>query len=193
MTEREKMEMGLWYDANYDVQLGEIRAEAKELCRQLGLTPPTDTAECERILRKLLPNMGRDVSILAPFIVDYGFNCFIGDHSFINHGAYLMDCAPIRLGSHCFVGPSCGMYTAIHPLLAAERNTGLEKCAPIVIGDNVWIGGNVTILPGVTIGAGSVIGAGSAVTRDIPAGVIAVGNPCRVLREIGEADSIDRE
>ena len=169
MTEREKMEMGLWYDANYDVQLGEIRAEAKELCRQLGLTPTTDTAECERILRKLLPNMGRDVSILAPFIVDYGFNCFIGDHSFINHGAYLMDCAPIRLGSHCFVGPSCGMYTAIHPLLAAERNTGLEKCAPIVIG------------------------AGSVVTRDIPAGVIAVGNPCRVLREIGEGDSIDRE
>lgn len=84
----------------------------------------------ERTLRKLLPNMGRDVSILAPFIVDYGFNCFIGDHSFINHGAYLMDCAPIRLGSHCFVGPSCGMYTAIHPLLAAERNTGLESARP---------------------------------------------------------------
>ena len=86
MTEREKMENGLWYDANYDVQLGEIRAEAKELCRQLSLTPPTDTAECERILRKLLPNMGRDVSILAPFIVDYGFNCFIGDHSFSPNG-----------------------------------------------------------------------------------------------------------
>lgn len=193
MTEREKMEKCLWYDANYDVQLGELRTAAKELCRQFGLTPPADTAECGRILRELLPNMGQDVNILAPFLVDYGVNCFIGDHSFINHGAYLMDCAPIRLGSHCFVGPSCGMYTAIHPLLAAERNTGLEKCAPIVIGDNVWIGGNVTILPGVTIGEGSVIGAGSVVTRDIPAGVIAVGNPCRVLREIGEGDSIYRE
>lgn len=193
MTEREKMEQGLWYDANYDEPLAKLRTAAKELCRRLSLTPLAEAEEYARILRELLPNMGHDVSILAPFLVDYGVNCYIGDHSFINHGAYLMDCAPIRLGSHCFIGPNCGMYTAIHPLLAAERNTGLEKCAPIVIGDNVWIGGNVTILPGVTIGEGSVIGAGSVVTRNVPAGVIAVGNPCRVLREVSENDSIYKE
>ena len=101
-----------------------------------------------------------------------------------------MDCAPIQIGSHCFIGPNCGMYTAIHPLLAGERNKGLEKAMPITIGDNVWIGADVTILPGVTIGANSVIGAKSVVTKDIPENVVALGNPCRVLREITMQDSI---
>ena len=101
-----------------------------------------------------------------------------------------MDCAPITIGSHCFIGPNCGMYTAIHPLLASERNQGLEKAEPITIGDNVWIGADVKILPGVTIGSDTVIGAGSVVTRDIPSHVVAIGNPCHVLREITEKDSI---
>ena len=101
-----------------------------------------------------------------------------------------MDCAPITIGKHCFIGPNCGMYTAIHPIVAKERNQGLEMAKPITIKDNVWIGGDVTILPGVTIGEGSVIGAKSLVTKDIPANVIAVGNPCRIVRPITDEDLI---
>ena len=102
-----------------------------------------------------------------------------------------MDGAPITIGAHCFIGPNCGIYTASHPLTAEQRNQGLERALPITIGDNVWIGGNVTILPGVTIGSACVIGAGSVVTHDIPAGMIAVGNPCRVLRPITPEDRIN--
>ena len=118
--------------------------------------------------------------------------CYAGN-TFINHNAYLMDGAPIKIGSYCFIGPNCGMYTAAHPLLAEERNQGLEKAKPITIGNNVWIGADVTILPGVTIGDNTVIGAKSVITKDIPSNVIAVGNPCRVLREITEQDSIKEE
>ena len=101
-----------------------------------------------------------------------------------------MDGAPVTIGKHCFIGPNCGMYTANHPLNVEERNQGLELAQPITVGDNVWIGADVTILPGITIGEGSVIGAKSLVNKDIPANVIAVGNPCRVVREITEEDRI---
>lgn len=101
-----------------------------------------------------------------------------------------MDCAKITIGQHCFIGPGCGMYTAIHPILPQERNSGMERCKPITLGDNVWLGGDVTILPGVTIGSNTVIGAGSVVVKDIPSGVVAVGNPCKVVRPITEEDSI---
>lgn len=193
MTEREKSEKGFWYDANHDAELLEHRENADELCYRLNHTPPGATEEREAIMKALLPNRGKDTTILPPFYTDYGHNCFIGDNTFINRNAYLMDGAPVRIGSFCFVGPNCGMYTATHPLTAEERNQGLEKAKPIVIGDNVWIGGDVTILPGVTIGENTVIGAGSVVTKDIPAHVIAAGNPCRVLREITEKDSIKEE
>ena len=102
-----------------------------------------------------------------------------------------MDGGGITIGHHCFIGPNCGVYTAIHPVLSHERNQGLERALPVKIGDNCWIGADVTFLPGVSVGDNCVIGAKSVVTRDIPSGVIAVGNPCRVLREITSADSID--
>ena len=190
MTEREKLEKGLWYDANYDTELLEERANAEELYFYFNNTNPKDAAKKEEILKQLLPNKGENITILSPFCTDYGYNCFIGNETFINHNAYLMDCAPITIGKHCFIGPNCGMYTAIHPIVAKERNQGLEMAKPIIIGDNVWIGGDVTILPGVTIGEGSVIGAKSLVTKDIPANVIAVGNPCRVVRPITDEDLI---
>ena len=113
-----------------------------------------------------------------------------GDGSFLNHGAYLMDGAAITIGKRCFLGPNCGLYTASHPLDPAQRALGLERALPITLEDDVWLGGHVVILQGVTVGAGSVIGAGSVVTRDIPPGVVAAGNPCRVLRPIAEADRI---
>lgn len=189
MTEQEKMEQGLWYDANFDKALQEIRLEAEELCFELNQTRPRDTEKRQEILKKLMPELEENCTILSPFMTDYGRYCRIGHDTFINHNAYLMDCGGITIGHHCFIGPNCGMYTAIHPMLAEERNSGLETAKPIVIGDNCWLGGNVTILPGVTIGAHSVIGAGSVVTKDIPDHVVAVGNPCRVLRKITEKDA----
>lgn len=190
MTEKEKMAAGLWYDANSDPQLLSDRARAEELCAAFNAAPPGDAQGRDRLLRALVPELGKDVVILSPFYADYGVNCRIGDGSFLNHGVYLMDGAPITLGRHCFLGPGCGLYTANHPLDAAQRAQGLERALPITLGDDVWLGGNVVVLPGVTIGSGSVIGAGSVVTRDIPPGVVAAGNPCRVLRPITEADRI---
>ena len=193
MTEKEKMQKGMWYDANFDKELLAERIEADGLCYEFNHTHPKEAEKRAKILDKLLPNKGENVSILAPFIADYGKNCFIGEGTFINYGAYLMDGAPITIGKSCFIGPNCGMYTATHPLLAEERNRGLEKAKPITIGDNVWLGGDVTILPGVTIGEGSVIGAKSLVNKDIPPNVVAVGNPCRVIRAITEEDRINRK
>lgn len=193
MTEREKLEKGFWYDANNDTELLKQREDAEELCYFLNQTSPKMAEKREEIMSALLPNRGKDTMILSPFYTDYGDNCFIGDNTFINHNAYLMDGAPIKIGSCCFIGPNCGIYTAVHPLIAEERNQGLEKAKPIVIGDNVWIGADVTILPGVTIGANTVIGARSVITKDIPAHTIAVGNPCQVLRKITEQDSIKEE
>lgn len=191
MTEKEKMQKGMWYDANYDEELLAERLEADDLCHEFNQTRPKDVAKREALLAKLLPNKAKDVSILAPFYVDYGKNCIIGESCFINHGAYLMDCATIKIGKNCFIGPNCGMYTASHPIIAEERNQGFEKATPITIEDNVWLGGDVTILPGVTIGEGSIIGAKSLVCKDIPPNVVAVGNPCKPIRTIGENDRIN--
>lgn len=191
MTEREKMLKGMWYDANYDEGLLEERLQAEELYFAYNQTGPRETERKEQLLQALFPNMEKEVVILSPIYTDYGYNCRIGEATFINHGAYLMDAGKITIGSHCFIGPNCGMYTAIHAMLPEERNRGIERAKPIVLGDNVWLGGNVIILPGVTIGSNTVIGAGSVVTKDIPSGVVAAGNPCRVMREITQADAME--
>lgn len=190
MREAEKMVRGLWYDANFDEELVAQRQAAENLCFELNRTRPDDKARRNTILRELLPDMGEGCVILSPFMVDYGSHCHIGHDTFINHNAYLMDGGSITIGHHCFIGPNCGIYTALHPLLSKERNSGQEKALPVVIGDNCWIGADVTILAGVTIGEEAVIGAGSVVTKDVPAHVAAAGNPCRVLRAITENDSI---
>lgn len=173
MTEREKWEAGLWYDANFDEELRIEREKAEELYTEFNQTRPSQKEKRAELLHKLLPGMAEDVVILPHFYTDYGYNC-----------------AKITIGQHCFIGPGCGMYTAIHPILPQERNSGMELCKPITLGDNVWLGGAVTILPGVTIGSNTVIGAGSVVVKDIPSGVVAVGNPCKVVRPITEEDSI---
>ena len=190
MTEKEKLKKGLWYDANYDEELLKERKRAEDLCLEFNSIKPSDKKTKEEVLKKLLPNKKEDAVILSPFYTDYGYNCIIGEKTFINHNAYLMDGAEIKIGDNCFIGPNCGMYTAAHPIFFEERNKGLEKALPINIGDNVWIGGDVTILPGASIGNNSVIGAKSLVTKDIPANVVAFGNPCRVIRKISEKDKI---
>ena len=184
MNEYEKMIRSYWYDANFDTALIAMRLRAEELCFRFNHTSPAKTEERQRILNELLPHMQEQVTILSPFHVDYGAHCQIGEGTFLNHNAYLMDGGRITIGARCFIGPNCGFYTAGHPLDAQTRNAGLEFARPITVGDSVWFGGNVTVLPGVTIGSGSVIGAGSVVSRDIPPNVIAVGSPCRVVRTI---------
>lgn len=189
MTEKDKRDAGLWYDANFDEVLLAERAVADEACHRLNAMEPGDPARYD-VLRGLLGAVGRDVVILEPFFVDYGYNVRIGDGTFINHGAYLMDGTSITIGNHVFIGPNFGAYVAQHPLVAEERNRGLERALPITVGDDVWIGGDVKVMPGVTIGSGSVIGAGSVVTRDVPSGVVALGSPCRVMRPITAADRV---
>ena len=190
---RERMEAGLWYDANNDSELAAERLRAQDLCLELNSTRPSDTERVAELRAQIFPYVAASADVLIPVQVDYGRNVHIGEGSFINHGAYFMDGAPITIGANCFIGPSCGFYTASHPKLARDRNRGYEIARPITIGDNVWFGGDVVVLPGVTIGNDAIIGAGSVVTRDIPPHCIAVGNPCRVIRELADRDALSDE
>ncbi len=184
MNEKEKMLKGLWYDANNDSELIDQRNKTMDLCFKLNHTSPLDKEERALILKKLIYKLGDNHNILSPFYCDYGFNIEIGDNVFINLNNYLMDCGKIIIGDNVFIGPSCGLYTAIHPLNKEERNKGLEMAEPITVGNNVWIGANVVIFPGVTIGDNCVIGAGSLVNKSIEANSLAFGNPCRVVKKI---------
>ena len=127
-------------------------------------------------------------AIIAPFWCDYGYNIEIGDNFFANYNCVILDAATVKFGDNVIITPNCGFYTAGHPLDSERRSKGLEYAYPITIGDNVWFGGGVQVMPGVTIGSDTVIGSGSVVTKDIPEGVVAVGNPCRVIREINDND-----
>ena len=185
--EREKMLAGGLYFAGAP-ELNRARQRAKELCQQFNQTVISHPAQGEQILRRLLGGAGEDILVQPMFWCDYGENIQMGSHVEINHNCVILDCAPVIFGDHVFIGPNCGFYTAGHPLDAQTRNAGLEYARPIVVGDNVWFGGNVTVLPGVTIGSGAVIGGGSVVSRDIPPNVVAVGNPCRVVKEIFQGE-----
>ncbi|MEW4372357.1 sugar O-acetyltransferase [Paenibacillus kandeliae] len=188
LTEKEKAQRGLLYDNNNDPQLVAERQQAKEQCYDYNQLRPSMVKEREDIIRQLFAQTGDTFWIEQPFYCDQGYNITIGDHFYCNHNTVMLDAAPITFGDYVFIAPNCGFYTAGHPLDAEQRNQGLEIAYPIHVGNNVWIGGGVSVLPGVTIGDNSVIGAGSVVTKDIPPGVIAAGNPCRVIRDITEAD-----
>lgn len=189
-SEREKMLAGLLYDANYNPELLEERNVAKDLCFDFNQTRPSDVATQTKIMQDLLGKTGDNFTVVAPFWCDYGSNIEIGDNFFANHNCVILDGAKVTFGDNVFIAPDCGFYTAGHPLDAERRNQGLEYAKPITVGDNVWIGGGVKVMPGVTIGDNAVIGGGSVVTKDIPANVIAVGNPCRILREITPEDGL---
>ncbi|MCD7930044.1 MAG: sugar O-acetyltransferase [Tannerellaceae bacterium] len=188
MTEKEKAAAGRIYDANYDEQLVQERLESKCLCYDYNRTHPAAQEERKTIIKKLLGKTGESFIIEPPFFCDYGYNIEIGENFYANHNCIILDGAKVTFGDNVFIAPDCGFYTAGHPLNAEQRAQGLEYAYPIRIGNNVWIGGHTTVLPGVTIGDNTVIGAGSVVTKDIPAGVVAVGNPCRVIRPITEKD-----
>lgn len=183
MTEKEKMLAGELYDPG-DGTLSAARMQAKDLCHQYNLLPPSQTTARERLLRALLGKTHGTFVIEQPFWCDYGSNIEVGAQFYANHGLTVLDGNKVTFGDQVLVGPNCGFYTAGHPLDAALRKQGLEYARPITVGDNVWIGGNVCVLPGVTIGDNAVIGAGSVVTQDIPPNVLAAGNPCKVIKAI---------
>lgn len=186
MTEKEKAAAGLLYDANYDPQILKERARAKDLCLDYNLTRSTQADKRLRLLRELLAVCHDDIVIEPPFYVDYGFNIRTGKAFYANHNLVILDGAPVTFGDHVFIGPNCCFSTAGHPMDPAQRNAGLEYAKPITVGSNVWIGMGVQVLPGVTIGDNAVIGAGSVVTKDIPAGALAYGVPCRPIKQIAE-------
>lgn len=183
MSERQRQQLGLMYDAKYDESLLDDLHRCEQQCYEINNLPPNRRGERMQRLRQLLGKSGDDFNIIAPFFCDYGYNVEVGEHFFANTRLTILDEAKVTFGSNVFIGPNCSFYTACHPLDTGMRNKGWEWAEPIHVGDNVWFGGNVTVVPGVSIGSNVVIGAGSVVVRDIPDNSIAVGNPCRVVRQ----------
>jgi maltose O-acetyltransferase len=183
-TELEKMLAGELYDA-LDAELVRRRELARDWCQELNASREAEQELRRALLQKLLGRGGDSAWIQPPFYCDYGSNIRLGERVYFNFNCVVLDVCEVQIGDFTQFGPAVQIYTATHPLNAAERRKK-EFAKPVVIGSDVWVGGGALILPGVTIGSKSVIGAGSVVTRDIPSGVLAAGNPCRVLREISD-------
>lgn len=183
-TEKEKMLAGELYNGADPVLVAE-RVRARKICQaSAALSPDAPDAERAKLLAELF-GVPTDVFITAPFFCDYGRNIELGRNVYFNFNCVILDVVKVRIGDNVLFGPAVQVYTASHPLSAQERRSGLEFGRPVVIGNDVWLGGGAIVCPGVSIGDGAVIGAGSVVTRDIPAGAFAAGNPCRVIRQIG--------
>jgi maltose O-acetyltransferase len=183
-TERDKMLAGGMYDP-LDPDLVTARMRARDLCQRLNATRESEDVERRQILRGLFGSGGDSVWMQPPFYCDYGSNIELGERVFFNFNCIVLDVCPVRIGEFTLFGPAVQIYTPMHPLNAEQRRRE-EFGKPIDIGSDVWVGGGAIILGGVTIGSRAVIGAGSVVTRDVPAGVFAAGNPCRVIRPITE-------
>jgi maltose O-acetyltransferase len=182
-SELEKMVDGDLYDAS-DAELVAGRSKARKLFSQYNAIDYDDKDGKRAVLKELLGGFINNIDIQSPFYCDYGFNINAGDNLFLNFNCIILDCAKVTLGDNVFMAPNVQLYTAYHPVIASERIKGPEFAAPITIGNNVWLGGGVIVCPGVTIGDNTTIGAGSVVTKDIPANVVAVGNPCKVIKQI---------
>ncbi len=183
MTEKEKQKNceEFW---NRDEEISNAKLRARQLSQKLNSIPVDDVAEINRLVSELFAECGKDLVMKPPFYCDFGYNIFAGESVLINYNCVFLDAAPITIGDNCFIGPMCGLYTVNHPLDPERRNEGYVYGRPITLGKNVWLGGGCTILSGVTIGDNSVIGAGSVVTKDIPANVIAAGNPAKIIRQL---------
>lgn len=182
-NEKEKMLSGEMYDP-LDPEILRERRRARDLTKALNDSRDEEIEERARVIRQLFGSIGEGVWIETPFFCDYGSNIQLGNKVFFNFNCVILDVMQVRIGDHVLCGPHVQIYTAMHPLNAAERRAGLEFARPVEIGSDVWIGGGAIVCPGVSIGARAVIGAGSVVTKAIPEGVFAAGNPCRVIREI---------
>ncbi len=199
MTENEKMLAGKIYDP-FGGAMVERRRKAHDLCSKYNQTLESDESARNGILDELIPNRAEGIYLQGPIYFDFGTNTTFGERSYANFNFTVLDICPVTIGHDVFFGPNVSLLTPLHPLCYQDRNPYFDKAkgyqtereygAPIKIGDNCWICGSVTICPGVTIGEGCVIGAGSVVTRDIPKNSLAVGNPCRVIRTITDADRL---
>lgn len=187
MTEKERMLSGQLYIAKDD-ELAKDNAKARKLTRLINTATEEQAEYRLQLFRELFGGVGNTFWIEPPFRTDYGCNTYIGDNFYANYDCIFIDVARIEIGNNVFFGPRVCLYTAGHPIDAEIRNKQLEYGKRIKIGNDVWVGGNTVINPGVTIGDNVVIGSGSVVTKDIPSGVIAAGVPCRVIREITDAD-----
>ncbi len=180
-TNLERMLAGDLYIADQEIE--DLTRRSARLAEAYGRVALLDDEAARAILTDLLGTLGEGTGIRPPLRVDYGKNIHVGARTFVNFNLTALDVATIHIGDDCQIGPNVQLLTPIHPVEPQPRKDKLEGAKPIVIGDNVWLGGGVIVCPGVTIGENSVIGAGSVVTRDIPANVVAVGNPARVIRE----------
>lgn len=171
-----------------DEKREEMALKKCEFLDEFNSTKYADYATREKLIRECFAYVGEKPCINKPFHCDYGAHIRIGDYFFANYNLTMLDVAPITIGNHVFIAPNVSIYTAGHPISAKIRREDLEYGYPVTIGDDVWIGGNTIINPGVTIGSNVVIGSGSVVNKDIPSGVVAAGNPCKVIRKITEAD-----
>ena len=184
-TAWQKMVSGEEYQAD-DPEIIRVLNLTKDAIRAYNQIQPTRLEEREKAIRKIIGKCGVKPFFNQPFLCDYGVNIREGDRFFANFNFTVLDEAYVTIGDDVFIGPNVSLYTACHSTDPVERNTRREWAEPITIGNNVWIGGSVTVLPGVTIGDNCTIGAGSVVTKDIPANSIAVGNPCRVIKKVGQ-------
>ena len=187
MNQKERMLANLPYKAWMD-GLSEERTENKKKIFKYNNMDPGDVAGKDKLIKEILGKTGNTVCIESPFHCDYGYNIEVGENFFANYNLVILDVAKVKIGDNAQIAPNVSIYTAGHPIHPDSRNSGYEYGIDITIGDNVWIGGNTCIMPGVTIGNNVVIGGGSVVTKDLPDNVIAVGNPCRIVRKITEED-----
>ena len=190
MSEWERMQKGLVYN-DFDEDLFKRRVEAKKIFKEYNKTNDEDVALRSELLNKLFKRIGKNCWIEPDFRCEFGKNITLEDNIYINFGCIILDCAEVRIDSNTLIGPNVGIYAVNHSIDPKERINGGCFGKPVHIGKNVWIGGDAKILAGVTIGDNSIIGTGSIVTKDIPSNVIAVGNPCKVIREISEKDKTD--
>ena len=187
MTEKQKMLMGIIYNAE-ETSLIEERNRAKSLTKQYNESRQEDRDYRKYLMGQIFGKLGQNVHLEAPFYLDYGYRTTIGDDFFSNFNLTILDGGGVEIGNRVFIGPNVGIYTVNHPTDARRHEKGYEWALPVKIGNKVWIGGGVTILPGVTIGDNTVIAAGSVVTQDVPANVVAAGNPCKVIKEAEKGD-----
>ncbi len=191
-TEKQKMLAGELYMA-WDPILFEERKQARKWLREYNATDDDASELRTEMIRAFFGSCGDHPFIEPTFRCDYGYNIHVGNHFYANFDCVILDVCEVRIGDHCLMAPGVHLYTAKHPLDAKTRSSGVEDGAPITIGHHCWIGGGAIILPGVTIGDHVVIGAGSVVTKDIPSNVVAVGNPCKVIRELSKGDGTNEQ
>lgn len=174
---------GEWMNGFTD-DIATALSRCAEQCFRLNALSPLCRSEREEIVREMLGSIGERFVIHSPFRCDFGTNIHIGNNFIGNFNLAILDEAEVTIGDNVFIGPNCSLCTVVHAMNAGQRNAGIMRALPITIGNDVWIAANVVVLPGVTIGCGAVIGAGSVVTKDVPAGMFAAGNPCRVIKPI---------